>query len=485
MKIKELLKNIRYEVLQGTDEFEVQGLSWDSRKVKQDSLFICVKGKNVDRHDFAKRAVDEGAGALVIERDVEMVPGNITVVKVDDTKAAMAQIASIYYGMPSRDFNLIGITGTNGKTSVTYFVAKILETTGRKAGIIGTIENRIGNEILKVEKINPTTPDSIELQASFKEMLEAGVTDVAMEVTSIALEQHRVDCCDFDIGVFTNLTRDHLDEHGTMENYRNAKAKLFTLCRKGILNADDRASRYIMNNATCEIFTYGIKGRADFKAKNIVYFLDGVAFTLDFKGTERKVRLSVPGKFSVYNALAAIGACYCSGLSLDEIVDGLNRVEGVKGRFQPVPNSKGCLVVVDYAHTPDGLENILQSVKELAQNRVITVFGCGGDRDRTKRPMMGEIAGNLSDYCILTSDNPRTEEPLRIIEDIEAGIKGTGCRYEKIENRKEAIYAALQEAQKGDIVVVAGKGHENYQIFAQKTIHFDDVEVVREFFQSA
>lgn len=485
MKIKELLNNIDYEIIQGSDDVEIENISWDSRKVGKNSLFICVSGKKVDRHDFAAAAVREGAMALVIEHDAGKFPENITVIKVDNTKAAMAAVASGYYGKPSEKFNLIGITGTNGKTSVSYFIAKILQLAGRKAGIIGTIENRIGDNVVKVEEINPTTPDSIELQASFKEMLEHGATDVAMEVTSIGLEQHRVDMCDFDIGVFTNLTPDHLDEHGTMENYREAKTKLFRMCRKGIINADDPAHRYIMRNATCDILTYGIKGRADFKAKNIRYFLDRVEFTLDFRGTEREIKLHIPGSFSVYNALAAIGACCCSGLSLDRIVEGINGIEGVKGRFQTVPNKKGCLVVVDYAHTPDGLENILRSVRMLTQCKVITVFGCGGDRDKTKRPVMGEIAGRLSDYCIITSDNPRTEDPTRIIDDIEAGLRQTLCPYDKIENRKDAIHRALEKAQKGDIVIVAGKGHENYQMFGNKTIHFDDVEVVQEFFKIA
>lgn len=485
MKIRELLKGLSYEVVQGTEETEISYLSWDSRKVKKGSLFICVKGKNIDRHEYAVPAVEEGAVALLIEHTVPDIPENITVIRVENTKIAMASIAAIYYGHPSRAFNLIGVTGTNGKTSITYFIAKIFETSGRKAGIIGTIENRIGDQTLKVEKMNPTTPDSIELQASFREMLEAGVTDVAMEVTSTALVQHRVDQCDFDVGIFTNLTQDHLDEHGTMENYRDAKAKLFSLCRKGVINVDDAAGRYMIRNSTCDIFTYGIRGRADFKAKNIKYSMDGVSFTLDFRGTERRVKLQVPGKFSVYNALAAVGACFCSGLTLDQIVEGLNRMEGVRGRFQSIPNAKGCLVIVDYAHTPDGLENILQSVREFTSGKVIAVFGCGGDRDRTKRPVMGAIAGRLSDHCFITSDNPRTEEPVRIMEDIEVGLKESGCRYEKVKNREEAIQAALHMAQKGDTVVIAGKGHENYQIFANKTIHFDDVEVVRDFFRSA
>jgi UDP-N-acetylmuramoyl-L-alanyl-D-glutamate--2,6-diaminopimelate ligase len=369
---------------------------------------------------------------------------------------------------------------------VSWFVAKILETAGRKAGIIGTIENRMGGEMVKVEKLNPTTPDSIELQATLREMLDEGVTDVAMEVTSAALVNHRVDQCRFDIGVFINLTQDHLDEHGTMENYKNAKLKLFKMCRYGVVNADDPVHSNIKDSASCDmIMTYGINNDADFKAEDIKYTIDGVKFTLNFNGLRNDMRIKVPGKFSVYNALAAIGVCYLSGLALEQIIKGMEEIEGVKGRFESVPNTKGCLIIVDYAHTPDGLENILSSARELAKRRIITVFGCGGDRDRSKRPVMGEIAGKCADLCIITSDNPRTEDPSRIIDDIEMGIIRTSCLYEKIENRRDAIFRALDAAEPEDVIVIAGKGHETYQMFANHTIHFDDSEVVRDYFEKA
>lgn len=483
MFVKDLLKDIRYEVLQGTDNVNIDYISWDSRKVRPNSLFICVKGRNIDRHDFALQAAEAGASVLVIEHWVKGIPVGMNVIKVENTRETMACIANIYYKEPSKFINLIGITGTNGKTSVSWFAAKILEACGRKAGIIGTIENRVGCEKVKAEKLNPTTPDSIELQATLREMLDKGVTDVAMEVTSAALDNHRVDKCYFDIGVFTNLTQDHLDEHGTMENYKNAKLRLFKMCRYGIVNADDPVYADIRKSATCDmILSYGINNQADLKAENIQYMMDGVRFTLNFDGMKKNMRISVPGKFTVYNALAAIGICYLSGLTVEQIAKGIEMIEGVKGRFEPIPNKKGLLVIVDYAHTPDGLENILSSVKEFAKRRVITVFGCGGDRDRTKRPVMGEVAGKWSDLCIITSDNPRTEEPMGILEDIEPGIRGTGCSYEKVLNRKDAIYGALDAAKPEDIVVIAGKGHESYQIFADHTIHFDDSEVVREYF---
>lgn len=482
MKLNEFLKDLNYEVVQGRDSIEIESIGWDSRRVKQNSLFICVKNKNVDRHDYAAIAVQKGAVALVIEHDVEEIPEGITIIKVMNSKKAMAKIASIYYEEPSKKFNLIGVTGTNGKTSVTYFVSKVLESAGRLTGIIGTIQNTVGGKELKTEKLNPTTPDSIELQESFKEIADAGASDVIMEVTSSALDKGRVYECNFNIGAFTNLTQDHLDEHGTMENYKNAKLKLFKMCRKTLTNADDPVSKEIKGIAAGEFYTYGIEGQADFKAFDVVYGLDFVEFSLRFKDDVKKVKFNVPGKFSVYNALATIGICYFSGLDLDTIIEGLKNIKGVPGRIEKVPNSKGILAVVDYAHSPDSLENIIKSMKEISKGKVITVFGCGGNRDKTKRPIMGEIAGKLSDFVVITSDNPRKEEPMAIINEIEQGILKTSCDYIKHEDRKEAIFMALDKAMSGDVVVIAGKGHETYQIIGENTIHFDDREVVAEYF---
>lgn len=485
MKMKDLLNEIPYEVVQGTDEINIQNISWDSRRLKPNSLFICVKNKNVDRHNYAHDAIESGATTLLIEHKIENIPSRITVIKVENTKLAMAIIANRFYDEPSKKFNLIGITGTNGKTTVTFFITKILECIGRKVGIISTIENSIGNKTLETVKLNPTTPDAIELQSSFAEMAENNVTDAVMEVTSLALEQNRTYMCDFDIGIFTNLTQDHLDEHGTMENYKKAKLKLFKVCRFGIINADDPVSQEIIQNATCDVITYGIDSTADFMAKDIVYSKEGVSFTLCFCDNNKKVHLNVPGKFNVYNALTAIASCYFLGLPLALIIDALTNINGVKGRFEVVPNNKGYLVIVDYAHTPDSLKNILTTFRketDLSQNKLIVVFGCGGERDKTKRPIMGEVAGTYSDYCIITCDNPRKEDPLNIIYEIEQGLKNTTCPYEKIEDRKAAIHTALKKANYKDVIVIAGKGHENYQILKDKVIHFDDVEVVKEYF---
>jgi len=483
MKLKKLLKGLTYEIIQGTDNLEIESIGWDSRKVTQRSLFICVKNKNVDRHNYAAKAVKEGAVALVIEHDVEEIPEGVTIIKIKDSKKAMAIIASIYYGEPSKNFNLIGVTGTNGKTSVTYFVSKVLESAGRSTGIIGTIKNTVGGKELKAEKLNPTTPDSIELQQSFKEIAEAGASDVVMEVTSSALDKERVYGCGFNIGAFTNLTQDHLEEHGNMENYKNAKLKLFKMCRKAIINADESVSKEIKEIASGEVYTYGIEEEADFKAFDIVYGLNSVEFSLKFKDEVKKIKFNVPGRFTVYNVLATIGICYLSGLELDTIIDGLKKITGVPGRVEKVPNNKGILTIVDYAHSPDSLEKIIKAMREISEGKIITLFGCGGNRDVTKRPIMGEIAGRLSDFVVITSDNPRKEEPMTIIEDIEVGILKTNCDYVKDADRKEAIFKALDQASIGDVVILAGKGHETYQIIREDYIHFNDRDVVEEYFK--
>ena len=485
MVLKELLAGTKYKVIQGTDGIPIDFVAWDSRKIKPHSLFICIKGLHADGHDFAWKAVADGALALVAEREVGGIAPYTSLIKVDNSRMAMASIANLYYGEPSKRFNLIGITGTNGKTSVSWFIARILENAGRKAGIIGTIENRVGDKLMKVEKLNPTTPDALELQATFREMLDEGVTDVAMEVTSAALVSHRVDHCHFKVGVFTNLSQDHLDLHGSMENYKQAKMRLFKMCRYGVLNADDPAHLDIWKHATCDrVMTYGIHKAADLRGENIRYDLDGVSFTLNFYGIKQEVRIKVPGRFSVYNALAAMAACYLAGgLTLEQALEGVQKIEGVRGRFESVPNRQGYRIVVDYANTPDGLDNILRTARGMTKGRVIAVFGCGGDRDRAKRPLMGEIAGRWADFCIITSDNPRNEEPQQIMDDIETGLQKTGCMYEKIEDRRTAIFKAIEAAKPGDIVVIAGKGHETYQVFAKETVHFDDREVVEEYFR--
>jgi UDP-N-acetylmuramoyl-L-alanyl-D-glutamate--2,6-diaminopimelate ligase len=483
MRISDLLQKVEYEVLQGNAETEVSGICWDSRRIKPGTVFICVRGRNVDRHIFAKQAVEDGASALVVDHKLYKMPRDITIIKVTDTRTALSEAAAVLYGNPSKKFKLMGVTGTNGKTSVTWFIEKVLQAAGKTPGIIGTIENRIGEHVLETVKVNPTTPDPLELQASFDELAAKGASHVVMEVTSSALAQNRVHGCDFDIGIFTNLTQDHLEEHGTMENYKREKLKLFKMCKLGIVNVDDCASQDFIKEAKCPIITYGIETEADFAAEDIKGSLKGSEFFLRHQNRQYSVSLKLPGKFNVYNVLAAISACYQCGLTLEEILKGIESIEAVKGRFQFVPNTGDFSVIVDYAHSPDGLENILNAVRELTSRRVILIFGCGGNRDKGKRPIMGKIGGTLSDYCFITSDNPRKEEPMSIIEDIEKGIADTDCKYEKIADRRRAIFRALSIAEAGDTVVVAGKGHEDYQIIGDRYMDFDDVEVVKEFFE--
>ncbi|WP_163192937.1 UDP-N-acetylmuramoyl-L-alanyl-D-glutamate--2,6-diaminopimelate ligase [Clostridium thermarum] len=483
MRICDLLQKVKYEVLQGNAETEVSGICWDSRRIKPGSVFICVKGRNVDRHIFAKQVVEDGASTLVVDHKLFKIPKEITVIKVADTRIALSEAAAVFYGAPFKKLKSIGVTGTNGKTSVTWFIEKILQSAGKTPGVIGTIENRIGGHILETVKVNPTTPDPLELHASFAEMAEKGASHVVMEVTSSALAQNRVHGCDFDIGIFTNLTQDHLEEHGTMENYKQEKLKLFKMCKLGVVNVDDPASEDFIREAKCPVITYGIKREADFMAEDIKCSMKGSEFILKHHDQRHSIYFKLPGKFNVYNLLAAISACYQCGLTIEEILRGINSIEAVKGRFQFVPNTGNFSVIVDYAHSPDGLENILNTVRELTSRRVILVFGCGGNRDKGKRPIMGKIGGSLSEYCIITSDNPRKEEPMAIIEDIEKGMIDTGCKYEKIVDRRKAIIRALSIAEAGDTVLLAGKGHEDYQIIGDMYMDFDDAEVVKEFFE--
>ncbi|GKU24981.1 UDP-N-acetylmuramoyl-L-alanyl-D-glutamate--2,6-diaminopimelate ligase [Clostridium folliculivorans] len=481
MKLYEVLEGIDYEMLSGSDDLDIESLTWDSRDVGENSLFIAVRNRNVDRHDFVFDAVSSGAIALMVEHEINGIQNNIAVIKVKDARRSMSLAAQNFYHRPISRLKTVGITGTNGKTSVSYFVSKILEVLEIKCGVIGTIQNTVGIQKIKIKKLNPTTPDAIELQGTFAEMLELGATHATIEVTSSALSQDRVYGCAFDIAVFTNLTQDHLEEHGTMDNYKNAKLKLFSMCKKAVVNIDDSFSKDILATANCEIITYGIDKNCDFRATDIEYTNCGVRFNLQYNYQARKVELNIPGRFSVYNALAAIASCYSLNLSIDDIVNAVKEIKGVPGRFQAIENSKDILAVVDYAHSPDAIENILTSVKEITKGKIITVFGCGGDRDASKRPLMGEVAGKLSDYCIITSDNPRSEEPASIINDIEKGLLKTGCMYEKIEDRKQAIFKALNIAEPKDAVIIAGKGHENYQILKYETIHFSDEEIVRNF----
>ena len=478
MKLSALWKETDGRLLQGSDEVEIKGIAYDSRQVQPGYLFVAITGFQTDGHQYVQKALENGAVAVAVEKEVAL-PKDVAVLFCNNNRKLLAQLGAAFYGHPSRQMTLVGVTGTNGKTSTTYLIKRVLEEKGKTVGLIGTIQNMIGQKELHTGR---TTPESLDLQALFGEMKEAGVTDVVMEVSSHALDLHRVDETDFDVAIFTNLTRDHLDYHKTMENYRNAKGILFQMAKKAVVNVDDEAGAYMKDQCKGQVLTFGIDHGADLQAEQIAIDATGVSFQLDYEGKTYPVRLQIPGKFSIYNALGAIGACLFMGIDMETILKGISSIRGVRGRFEPVVSQKGTTAVVDYAHTPDGLENILNTAKEFVKGRIITVFGCGGDRDRTKRPMMGEVAGRLSDYCIITSDNPRSETPEAILLDVEVGTKETGCPYEMICDRKAAIFRAIAMAKVEDLVVVAGKGHEDYQIFADRTIHFDDVEVVKEAF---
>ncbi len=479
MKLSTLLNSVEYNVLQGSTEVEVSRIAYDSRKVEKDDIFVCITGFQTDGHEYAQKAVECGAVAILCEKHLKDIPKNITVIVANNTRKALATISANFYHHPSEEMNVIGVTGTNGKTTTTYLIKSILDGIGHKVGVIGTIENRIGEKILHTER---TTPESLELQGLLRQMKEEEVKDVVMEVSSHSLDLHRVDGIRYRVGIFTNLTQDHLDYHKTMENYKIAKSLLFQRCEGSVVNVDDPAGKYMVDQSKGKVITFGIDNKADLQAEDIHISADGVHFVLDYEDNNYPVKIHTPGRFSIYNALGAIGACLLLGVDMNVIIKGLAENPGVSGRFQRVKSKRGYHAIVDYAHTPDGLENILNTAKEFVKGRIITVFGCGGDRDRTKRPIMGEIAGKLSDYCIITSDNPRTEDPVAILADVEEGVIKSGCAYTKFVDRREAICHAVKYAKEGDIVIIAGKGHENYQIFPDKTIHFDDVEEVRKAF---
>lgn len=475
MLLKELLSGLEVLDCKGDTGIEIRGIDYDSRKVRAGAVFVCIEGTKVDGHDFIPSAIQSGAVALIVQKPVKT-PEGVAVVTVENTRYALAFISDAFFGHPSRKFNLIGVTGTKGKTTTTFMIKSVLEHSGQKVGLIGTVANFIGSRELHAER---TTPESCDLQSLFADMAESGAGSVVMEVSSHALDLHRVSCSCYDIGIFTNLSRDHLDYHRTFENYFDAKLKLFKMCKNGLANIDSEYGRKLLDMAACPMHTYSIERDADIRAVDIKKLPDSVEFKAVTPWWESDIKVNVPGTFSVYNALAAIGACGLLGVPAEYVRAGLSNIS-VPGRAEVVNTGRDFTIIIDYAHSPDSLENILRTVKDYAPGRVVSVFGCGGDRDRTKRPIMGEISGKIAHFTIITSDNPRTEEPSAIISDIEAGMKKTGGRYITIVERREAIRYAIENAQPKDIIVLAGKGHETYQIFKDRTIHFDEREVVRE-----
>ncbi len=473
MVLKEILNGISVLEQTAQDNLEIKGISYDSRKVQPGDLFVAITGFASDGHRFIPMALEKGAAAVLCEHVPQV---DIPYVLVENTRPAMALASVNFFGNPASRMTFVGVTGTNGKTSTTYLLKTVLEKTlGAKVGLIGTIQNMIGDRVIETER---TTPESFELQKLFYEMAEAGCTHVVMEVSSHALVLDRVAGIHFDVGVFTNLTQDHLDFHKTMEEYGRAKAILFSRCSKGVLNGDDKAVEVMLEHANCQSITYGQGAENDLTALGPVLHSDGVEFTARYQGQQAHVHLGIPGGFTVYNALSVLGTAVALGVSLEDAADALETAKGVKGRVEVVPTpGKDYTVLIDYAHAPDGLENVLTSVRGFCRGRLIAVFGCGGDRDATKRPIMGEIGARLSDVAIVTSDNPRTEDPLTIIDMILAGIPDkTGCIVEP--DRRKAIRLAMDMAKKDDIIVLCGKGHETYQILGTEKTHLDEREEV-------
>lgn len=473
MKLKELLNGIEILETNAPMDMEIGGVSASSRTVKKGELFAAIPGYETDGHYYIPDAVRRGAAVVVCERDM---PNDVPWVRVASSRKALARLGANRYRHPAESMKVIGVTGTNGKTSVTYLLKSLLEgAVGAKVGLIGTICNLIGDEVLETER---TTPESIDLQGILAKMRDAGCTHVVMEVSSHALYLHRADEIPFAVGAFTNLTEDHLDFHRTMEEYRRAKALLFSRCARGVFNADDAAAEKMIADATCSVYTVGTHA-GDLRAENAVLHADSVELDV-CEGEERAhLRLGIPGEFTVSNALVTLGIARQLGVGLDAAVRALSAARGVKGRVEVVPTpGRDFTVLIDYAHTPDGLEKLLHSVRGFAKGRVIAVFGCGGDRERTKRPMMGKIAADNADLVIVTSDNPRTEEPNAIIDEILGGMENTKTPFLVEPDRRRAIRTALHIAQKDDMIVLAGKGHETYQILGREKIHLDEREEV-------
>ncbi len=480
MKLGQLLKDIDVIELCADSQAEIGDISYDSRKTKKNDLFVAIRGFESDGHKFIGAAVSAGASVILCEEKPE---GKIPYVLVKNSREALALASKNYFGDPASKMKLVGVTGTNGKTTTTMLIKHVLETcTEEKTGLIGTNQNMIGEEVLPTER---TTPESYELQKLFKQMADEGCKYVIMEVSSHSLVLERVAGLRFEVAVFTNLTQDHLDFHNTMEEYAGAKALLFERCNKAAINIDDEWGGYMAQRAKCPVFTYSeTKLEADLVAKDIRLSPSNVKFCALALNSLERVSMDIPGKFSIYNAMSVISACLLLDLPLGAVCDALKTAKGVKGRVEVVPTPSDFTILIDYAHTPDALENVIKSMKEVATGRVVVLFGCGGDRDKTKRPIMGEIATSAADYAIITSDNPRTEVPKDIIADILAGVKAPKNRYKVIEDRTEAIAFAIDSHLEGDLIILAGKGHETYQIIGKTKFHMDEREIVAEYLAS-
>ena len=474
MVLSDLLRGM--EILEATApmDLEIGGVSYDSRKTTEGDLFVAITGYETDGHIYIPKAAARGAAAVLCERRPET---EIPYVRVASTRQALAVAGANWFGHPADSMTMIGVTGTNGKTSTTVILKDVLErTVGAKVGLVGTIQNMIGDEVIPTER---TTPESFELQKLFAQMRDAGCTHVVMEVSSHALALSRVDCVRFQVAAFTNLTEDHLDFHKTMEEYARAKAILFHRCDTGVFNIDDPWAGTMMEGSGCRAVTTSERQAAGFRAENIALHSDSIEMDVAHGGEIVHVRMGVPGRFTVSNALTVIAIAVNLGIPLGQVAEALRTTKGVRGRIEVVPTpGRDFTVLIDYAHTPDALENILRSVRGFCKGRLIAVFGCGGDRDPIKRPIMGRIGLENADFVVFTSDNPRTEDPNAILADILEGAKGTATPYYVEENRRKAIRWAMDHAGKDDIIVLAGKGHETYQVLGKEKTHLDEREEV-------
>jgi len=482
MQLKILAAAIPIRQVTGSLDRNVESIAYDSRRVQRNGLFVALRGEKTDGHQFIDQAIERGASVIVTERE-EKQP-RVTSLVVENTRTALADLAAVFYGFPATRLKMAAVTGTNGKTTTTFLIKHICEKAGLHCGLIGTVRYEIGERVLPAIR---TTPESLDLQELLAQIANAGCRAAAMEVSSHALAQERTRDLEWDVAVFTNLTQDHLDFHGTMENYFESKAKLFTgLAQQkkkqksvAIINIDDRYGGQLLGkiDKNISVITFGMSARADFRASNYRTEFGGTSYQLDARGKSYLVRVPLIGRFNVANSLGALAAANALGLSLREAILSLGKSPQVPGRLEAVPAKRQFQVFVDYAHTPDALLNVLKTLRELAPARLIVVFGCGGDRDRQKRPLMAEAVDRNADFAIITSDNPRKEDPNAIIAEVEKGFRSD--RYEKIPDRAEAINRAIELAQPRDIVLIAGKGHENYQEFADHTVPFDDMQVAR------
>lgn len=478
MLLQYLIENLTDKVITGDTNIDINKIEYNSQKIEQNDIFVAIKGYKEDGNDYIKEAVEKGAVCIVTEDnlDASKLP-NITIVRVQNSRIALSLIASKYYDFPARKLKLIGITGTKGKTTTAYMIRDILNASGKKTGMIGTIYNTYGNVCIEASR---TSPESLDLQKLLKDMVDAQMEYVVMEVSSHSLVLDRVYGLHFAIGIFTNLSQEHLDFHGTMDNYLLAKSKLFEMCDFALVNGDDIHTPRLKKMIKCKTATFGLDNAVNITASDVRINNNNVEFKMYVNKMLETIVINIPGRFTVYNALAAIGTCSLLGAQMDAILLALSNIK-VPGRSEIIDVPKTFTVMVDYAHNPSSLEAILSSIKKYVKGRIICVFGCGGNRDKEKRPMMGEISGRLADFTVITTDNPRNEDPSIIMKEIEDGVKKTKGLYKIIENRKDAIAFAMRIAWKNDLVLIAGKGHETYQELKNgKRIDFDERKVVKD-----